>query len=504
LPTSVEFVYGFYGILLAGGTPVPAYPPAGLQQLATFWETLSRMVGACEAKFVILPEALREILTGGAAESLASAVVVTPEDIWEAERSEIELPDPPAEDDLALVQFSSGSTGDPRGVCLTHRNVLSNMHSFLTRMRGQPDDLCVTWLPLYHDMGLIGTLLGALTSGMPLVLIPPTDFLRRPDLWLRLLGKYAATISVAPQFAYNLCVRKVDPASLAGVDLSRLRILLNGAEPISADGVTSFEKRFRPLGLRPRVVTPCYGLAEGTLAASMQPPGSRLRLVPLPGAKPARNASGRGRSRPEVVSTGPPLEGTEVRIRGARGTWLPARRVGEICVRGPSVCAGHMRGGEIVPATDAAGWLATGDLGFLDAGELFITGRVKDLIIIGGRNFYPQDIEAEASILPGLRPGRVVAFGVTVPGRATEGLVIVAETSDESPASAALTVGRLRQQLLGKFGVAPYDAVLIKRGQVPVTTSGKLRRSATRSTYERGAFRDVVYQIRAESAETVG
>jgi acyl-CoA synthetase (AMP-forming)/AMP-acid ligase II len=191
----------------------------------------------------------------------------------------------------------------------------------------------------------------------------------------------------------------------------------------------------------------------------------------------------------------------EVRIRSARGTWLPERRIGEVCLRGPSVCVGHFRRGEIVPATDRRGWLATGDLGFLDGGELFITGRSKDLIIIGGRNYYPQDLEAEASALPGFRPGRVVAFGVTVPGRATEGLVIVAETTDGSPSSAASSVARLRQQLLRKFGVAPYDTVLVGRGQVPLTTSGKLRRSATRASYEKSAFRDVVYQVRSDGPD---
>jgi acyl-CoA synthetase (AMP-forming)/AMP-acid ligase II len=482
---------------------VPAYPPAGLHQLTTFWETLARMVTACRAKVVIMPAALREILTGGAAESLASAVVVTPEDMQEAGGLETDLPPPPSEDDLGLVQFSSGSTGEPRGVCLTHRNLLANVRSFVGRMRLQSQDVCVTWLPLYHDMGLIGTLLGALMSGIPVVLIPPTDFLRRPDLWLRLLGKYGATVSVAPQFAYNLCVRKVDPADLHGVDLSPLRILLNGAEPISAEGVTSFERRFRALGLRPRVVTPCYGLAEGTLASSMQPPGSRLRVVPLPGAKPPAKAGSENRVPPTAVSTGPPLDGLQIRIRSARGAWLPERRIGEVCLRGPSVCVGHFRHGEIVPATDAGGWLATGDLGFLDGGELFITGRSKDLIIIGGRNYYPHDLEAEASVLPGLRPGRVVAFGVTLPGRATEGLVIVAETGDCSPSEAASTVARLRQQLLRKFGVAPYDTVLVGRGEVPLTTSGKVRRSAARTSYEKGLFRQVVYQVREDAtAET--
>jgi acyl-CoA synthetase (AMP-forming)/AMP-acid ligase II len=495
LPTGLDFVFLLWAALRGGATPVPAYPPASLAQLPTFSAGLLRMVGAAGPRLLVVPEALRGVLLADGSLDFGGAKVVTPEEIWEAATSATgELPAPPRADDLALIQFSSGSTGDPRGVCLTHANILANIRDFLTRMSARTDDRCVTWLPLYHDMGLIGTLMGALMSGIELALFPPTDFLRRPELWLRLLGKYRATIGVAPQFAYNLCVRKVHPDALDGVDLSSVRVLLNGAEPIQAAGVEAFQERFRPLGLRRGVVTPCYGLAEATLAACMSVPGRPLRLCQP--KEPETTPGEEWREPQTVVSAGPPMDTVEIRILGPDGAWLRDGEIGEICVRGPSVCRGVVDGGDVVSAVDAEGWLHTKDLGFLDRGELAVTGRQKDLIIIGGRNYYPQDLEAAVEELPGFRAGRVAAFGVTERERATEVLVVVAEANGQPLENSAGSVAQLRQRLLNRFGVAPYDTVLLKRGKIPVTTSGKIRRAQTRADYERNALRDVVYRLR--------
>ncbi len=494
LPTGLDFVFLLWAALRGGATPVPAYPPVSVEQLPTFSSGLLRMVTAAAPRLIVVPRALREVLGDGSA-AFGGATVVTPEEIWEAAASATgELPAPPRADDLALIQFSSGSTGDPRGVCLTHANVVANIRDFLTRISVRADDRCVTWLPLYHDMGLIGTLMGALMSGIELALFPPTDFLRRPDLWLRLMGKYRATLGVAPQFAYNLCVRKVRPEALDGVDLSSVRVLLNGAEPIQAAGVEAFQKRFRPLGLRRDVVTPCYGLSEGTLAACMGVPGKPLRLC-QPAASETRPGE-EWHEPPTAVSAGPPMDTVEVRILGTDGTWLPDGEIGEICIRGPSVCRGIVNGTDVVSAVDAEGWLHTKDLGFLDRGELAVTGRQKDLIIIGGRNYYPQDLEAAVEELPGFRVGRVAAFGVTERERATEVLVVVAETNGEPLQNAAGSVAQVRQLLLSRFGVAPYDTVLLKRGKIPITTSGKIRRAQTRADYERNSLRDVLYRLR--------
>jgi fatty-acyl-CoA synthase len=345
-------------------------------------------------------------------------------------------------------------------------------------------------------MGLIGTLMSTLMAGVRLVLFPPTDFLRKPAFWLQVMGKYGATISVAPQFAYSLCVRKAPAERLGSTDLSRLRVLLNGAEPVQPGGVEAFEQAYRSLGLRSGVVTPCYGLAEATLAACMTVPGQ-----PLATARATRDVEGEAAAgdAPPVVSCGPPMDGTEVRILGADGTWLPEGSVGEICVRGSSVCRGILGSEGMLSATNADGWLATHDLGFLHRGELFVTGRLKDLIIIGGRNIYPQDLEAVAAELPGFRPGRIAAFGVTEPTRATEVLVLVAEYTEASD-QAMQRVTELRRRLLERFGVVPHDTVLLGRGQIPVTTSGKIRRAQTRAEYERDTFSEVVYRLRPPPA----
>jgi acyl-CoA synthetase (AMP-forming)/AMP-acid ligase II len=344
-------------------------------------------------------------------------------------------------------------------------------------------------------MGLIGTLLGPLMVGRPVTLVSPVDFLRQPAIWLRAISKHRATISVAPQFAYNLCVRKVEIEDLAGVDLSSLRVVLNGAEPIYGDGIAAFQKKFRAVGLRPNVVTPCYGLAEATLAACMQIPGKKLRVCRPAGESSSAKRAAKRNGSAEIVSVGPPMDGVEVKIRGLHGQDVTEREEGEICFRAASVCTGVLDENGISRITDDEGWLRTGDLGFLDRGELCVTGRLKDLIIIGGRNLYPHDLEAVAGEIAGLRPGRIVAFGLREPEKATEGLVIVAESTQADSHEAALCVGRLRRLLLDRFGIAPHDTVLVKRGQIPLTTSGKLRRSETKNVYERGGFGDALFRV---------
>jgi acyl-CoA synthetase (AMP-forming)/AMP-acid ligase II len=315
-----------------------------------------------------------------------------------------------------------------------------------------------------------------------------------------MIGKYRATISVAPHFAFNLCVRKVHPDDLAGVDLSSLRVILNGAEPIQPQGVAAFQKLYRPLGLKPGVVTPCYGLAEATLAATMAPFGRKLVL-----AQPGPQQNGRGpaaktrHSNSKMVSVGPPMQSMEIRIVTENGRVARPGRVGEIHIRGDSVCKGYLSMRGMKRATGADGWLPTGDLGFFDGGELYVTGRLKDLIIIGGRNVYPQEVEEVAGKIAGFRPGRVAAFGVVEPERATEVLVIVAETHEMPATEAAGAVAKLRQQLLNRFAVVPYDTVLVRGGEIPRTTSGKLRRGQTREDYEGGGFQNPIYHARSHS-----
>jgi acyl-CoA synthetase (AMP-forming)/AMP-acid ligase II len=457
------------------------------------------MVALSKARHVVVPTPLRDLLMQQTHAGLKNVSILAPEEIWPVKGSDERIPPPVRSEDPAVVQFSSGSTGEPRGICLTHRNILSNVRAFAERMRVQPDDMVVTWLPLYHDMGLIGTMIAPLATGVPLALLPPTDFLRQPSFWLRVMAKYNATISVAPQFAYSLCARKVHTGTLDGVDLSSVRILLNGAEPIQAHAVRRFERTFAPLGMRRNVVTPCYGLGEGTLAVSMVHPRKGLRVEtirPEVGKVPGSHERRRG---VPVVSAGPPMSGTEVRVLGPRDSWQPDGRIGEICVRSPSVCRGYLTPEGMIPAVDDRGWLRTGDLGFVLDGEVFVTGRKKDLIIIGGRNLYPQDIEEEAAKINGVRLGRVAAFGIREPKRGTEGLVVLAEANGKDSAS-PFTANQIRRQILHRFAVSAYDIVLLGRGQIPVTTSGKLRRAQAKQSYLEGQLGEVLYQLHAGGA----
>jgi acyl-CoA synthetase (AMP-forming)/AMP-acid ligase II len=497
LPTSTDFMFFFWGTLLTGGTSVPAYPPARWTQLASFSHSLARMIDITQAKLAIVPGILRDFLRDNPAEQLDLSRVVTPEEIWAATPSDVE-PELPAANDPALIQFSSGSTGEPSGICLTHSNILSNVRGFVERMRIQRDDVVVSWLPLYHDMGLIGTMIGPLMADVTLVSIPPTDFLKRPDFWLRMISKHHGTISVAPQFAYSLCVRKVHPAQLEGVDLSSIRILLNGAEPIHAADIDAFETQFAPVGMPRNTVTPCYGLGEATLAVAMRHPNSGLHSALRPPdseddlVPPLENSEDAA----IVTSVGPPLRGVEVRITTHEGAAAPDRTIGEICVRAPSVTAGYMTGKGIEQAVDADRWLHTGDLGFVSDGELYVTGRKKDLIIVGGRNVYPQDVEEEVAKLPGLRPGRIAAFGVPDPDRGTEVLVVVAETNGVGPEDPQKALTELRKQILSRFAISPFDIVIVGRTQLPLTTSGKLRRFQTRAEYLKESFAEVIARLR--------
>ncbi len=497
LPTSTDFIFFFWGTLLAGGTSVPAYPPARWTQLESFSGALQRMMSITKAKLAIVPGILRDYLRDNPTEGLDFSRIATPEQVWAAEPSD-EEPVLPKPDDPALIQFSSGSTGEPRGICLTHANILANVSGFVDRMCIQPEDVVVSWLPLYHDMGLIGTMIGPLMADVELVSIPPQDFLRRPDFWLRVLGEHKGTVTVAPQFAYSLCVRKVHPSQLEGVDLSSLRILLNGAEPIHAADIEAFEKQFESIGMPKGTVTPCYGLGEATLAVTMRhpqtgihgtlrPPDVEDDLIPPPAS--SEDAA-------IVTSVGPTLKGVEVRIISHDGQVEPEGKIGEICVRGATVCAGYVTAKGVESAIDPEGWLPTGDLGFLSAGELYVTGRKKDLIIVGGRNLYPQDVEEEAARIEGLRPGRIAAFGIPEPDRGTEVLVVVAETNVVGPEDPVKALSQLRKQILARFGVTPYDMVIVGRTQLPLTTSGKLRRFQTRTEYLRASFTEVIARSR--------
>lgn len=483
LPTSPEFVYSFYGTLMCGATAVPLYPPAGAHQLAAFSENLARVGEEAHARTVISLPALDEYMAAG-------LELVPPHELAQATEDDASLP-AVAPDDLALIQFSSGSTGAPRGVALTHHNVVANIRGYQSAIAIHPPDVCVSWLPLYHDMGLIGVLIGTVVTQIPLALASPLDFLARPRLWLELLSKYRASIAVSPQFAFNVCLAKIAEDDLEGLDLSAVRVMLNGAEPTDLDVIRRFEQRFARAGLRSGVVTPCYGLAEHALAVSMGEPGrdvvhryvSRESNEVLP-ALPGREEPGAL----EVASDGRPIPGTEVAILDATGEPLPGETIGEIAVRSECVCKGYVTRDGLAAAVDDSGWLRTGDLGFVADGELFAVDRLKDTIVVAGRNVYSHDIERAVTGVRGIRPGRAVVFGVRDPELGTESLVVAAESLPDQREELLRRAAAVRAVVVQSFGLTPRDVVLLPKGRVPLTSSGKVRRHRVRQDYEAGAL----------------
>jgi acyl-CoA synthetase (AMP-forming)/AMP-acid ligase II len=384
----------------------------------------------------------------------------------------------------------------PKGVELTHRNLLANIRSAGKALGFRSGDVGVIWLPLYHDMGLIGAVLGTLHFSIPLILFSPVDFIQNPKRWLWAVHKYRGTLSAAPNFAYSLCARKVKDSEIEGLDLSSWRLAINGAEPIHPETLEGFSRRFAPYGFSSSMFLSAYGLAEATLAVSFTaldaPPPVRTydrEGLELKGvAAPVQPAAGRGTDSKSVswVSAGRPIPEHRVRITDADGRDLPERTVGSVTVQGPSLMRGYFRNPEATRSAIRDGWLYTGDLGFIDGGELFITGRSKDVIIKGGRNYYPQDIEAAAGSIEGVRPGCVTAFSVPNPAQGTEEVVVVAETRLRSSRSRGRLGQEIRKKVHQDVGCGLDRVLLVPPGTVSKTSSGKLQRSLSRQRYLSG------------------
>jgi 1-acyl-sn-glycerol-3-phosphate acyltransferase len=355
------------------------------------------------------------------------------------------------------------------------------------------DDVGVTWLPLYHDMGLIGAWFAPLYHGMPVVSMSPLAFLARPVRWLEAISRHRATVTAAPNFAYDLCARKIADADLAGLDLSSWRCALNGAEAVLAGTIDRFTTRFAPLGFRADAMLPVYGLAEGSLCVTAPPPHRAPKIARL-----SRDAFQRGRliepaapgdSQPlTFVACGRPIPGHELRIVTDAGRPRAARVEGHVQFRGPSSMQGYFQDPDATAAVvREGGWIDTGDFGFVDEdGDLFVTGRAKDVIIAGGRNIYPQEVEEAVAEVPGVRRGCVAAFGVQDPRTGTERLVVIAETRGALPPEGSPLHGAVGEAIVTAIGI-PADAVVFARpGSIPKTSSGKIRRSTARQLYETG------------------
>ncbi len=490
LPTSRDFFTAFAGILLSGGVPVPLYPPFSLDKIEEYVGRQVDILVNSLAGVLITVERGRSL--GHVLRSRAPnlRVVTTVEELQGSQNAAPALSvDPTAP---ALIQYTSGSTGDPKGALLSHRNLLSNIRAIGEALELKPTDVGVSWLPLYHDMGLIGCWLTPLVFGFPITIMSPLTFLSRPERWLWAIHSRRATLSAAPNFGYELCVRKIQEEALEGLDLSSWRGALNGAEPVSADTISRFSRRFAAYGFEPQAMTPVYGLAESSLALSIPPIGhgpriERISRDPLESEMRAMPASDSDKTALRFVSAGSPLPGHELRVVDEEGKELPERVEGALYFRGPSTMKGYFRNTEATESISKPdGWLDSGDRAFVVEGEYFITGRTKDIIIRAGRNLYPQAIEEAVAEVEGVRRGCVVAFGVNDTRLGTEKIVVVAEArvdGDDARKGIALMI---QQRLTELLGIGADEVLVVPPRTVPKTSSGKLRRSSCRKQYLRG------------------
>lgn len=501
LPTSLDYFHAFFGVLLAGGVPVPLYPPIRLSQIEDHLQRQAGILNNSNATFLIaMPEA-RPLtrLIKSLVESLQE--VLTLPDL-DASGSVNRLV--PRAEDVALLQYTSGSTGSPKGVSLTHANLLSNIRAMGKATRASSADVFVSWLPLYHDMGLIGAWLGSLYFAMPLVLMSPISFLARPERWLWAIHRFRGTLSAAPNFAFELCSTRIDEEHLKGLDLSSWRMALNGAEPVSPSTLDSFCARFNPYGFDSKAMAPVYGLAESSVGLAFPPPGrgpliDRIRRESLMRDSRALPAEPSDSTALRFVGCGSALPWHQIRIVDEQDREVPEREVGRLQFKGPSCTSGYFRNPEETRRLFHGKWLDSGDLAYIAAGEVYLTGRVKDLIIRGGRNLYPQSLEEEVGTVQGIRRGRVAVFGSKDPESGTERLVVLAETRVRSAKRRVELHREIVEKTLSLLGLPPDDVVLAPPNTILKTSSGKIRRSANRALYESGSFggkaRDVRLQL---------
>ncbi|MBK1720207.1 AMP-binding protein [Thiocystis violacea] len=489
LPTGLDYFFSFLGILVAGGVPVPIYPPARPQQLEDHLRRHARLLdNAGTSLLVTVPEA-RAVAKLLRAQVPSLHGVLTLEGLeGTAPLADWATPEP---GDLAFLQYTSGSTGDPKGVMLTHADLLANIRAMGEAIAIGPEDVFVSWLPLYHDMGLIGAWLGSLYFGVPLISMSPLAFLARPRRWLQAIHTHRGTLSAAPNFAYELCLTRLSDRQLEGLDLSCWRRAFNGAEPVSADTLRRFAAHFAPCGFRADALAPVYGLAEAAVGLAFPPADRGPRVDCIDRVRFA----GSGYALPvpcedpdvlEVVACGRPLPGYRTRVVDGEGRELPERHEGLLQFQGPSATQGYYRRPDATAGLIRDGWHETGDRAYLAGGDIHLTGRVKDLIIRGGRNLYPYEVEQALGELPGIRKGCVVAFAAKDPRQGSERLVIVAESKERDPARRAALSQRARELATDILGLPPDEIVLAPPRAVLKTSSGKLRRGDTRERYLAG------------------
>jgi fatty-acyl-CoA synthase len=484
LPTCIEFMDAFFGCQTAGLIPVPLYPPVRLGRLEEYYAKTGAMLREVEASAVVCDRRVRRVFGQVIRRYSPPLGMMAAEDLCQG---------PPAEaaevgaDTIAMAQFSSGTTKAPKPVGLTHRQILSNVDAILSQVPILQDPPHVpagcSWLPLYHDMGLIGCIFPAMSVPGKLALIPPEAFLSNPSLWLRAISRHHAIVSPAPNFAYALCAERIKDGELEGCDLSGWKLALNGAEPVAPAHLRAFLQRFSRYGLLPEAICPVYGLAEAALAVtfsdSTKPFLTRHFNRDKMADGLAEEVSRESDSSMEIVGVGRPLPGFGIQIRSVQGSPLPEGRIGQIWAAGPSLMSGYLNG---APSPLRGGWLDTGDIGFEYGGELYISGRSKDVVILRGRNHSPHDIEQAVDCIPGVRTGCAAALGEQ--SENGEQLLLFLEYREMREDLAE----ECRRAVLSATGLDPDLVVLLEPGTLPRTSSGKIRRQETLKRFRDGSL----------------
>jgi fatty-acyl-CoA synthase len=499
LPDSAEFIDCIFAAMLAGAIAVPIYPPMNLGQFDAYLANTTHILRQAGCSVVITDARVRPIL-GKLMTSVPELKAI------ETYAGMLKDVAPAAEprgvvvraDDIAFLQFTSGSTARPKGVTLTHANLMANIAAIGSGAGIQisRESSGVSWLPLYHDMGLIGFVFTPIvfdTKGI--LFISPLMFLKRPSIWLRQLSEQKASITFAPNFAYGLCTTRVKESELTGVDLSQLHVAGCGAEPIQYGTLRAFADRYAPYGFRSTAFLPCYGMAEHSLAVTFVDLQAELKADRVDAEALARRsaepARADGSPAIDVVCCGRVFPEHELRIVDDAGEPLGERLVGQIELKGPSVMQGYWGDPERTAEAFHDGWLRTGDLGYLADGELYVCGRSKDLIIVHGRNYHPQDIEWQASQVDGVRRGNVIAFGIHHPELGREYVAVACEVrpsgaSAEADAADEVLRGQIQTQILAALSLRVDEVILLPPGSLPKTSSGKLQRSKAAEMFARG------------------
>jgi fatty-acyl-CoA synthase len=484
--TGAGFAAAFFGAVYAGGLPVPLPLPTSFGGRSAYVDQLKVQLGSCDPSLLLFPPEISEMTrqAGGSIRSLDWAELAA------VPQSDSKLPEAHP-DAIAYLQYSSGSTRFPHGVAITHRALLHNLRAHGIGLRVGDEDRCVSWLPWYHDMGLVGCVLSTIALQVSVDYLKTEDFARRPLAWLEMITRNPGyTVSYSPTFGYDICARRMSSQTRAEdrFDLSRWRVAGNGADMIRPDVMQAFVDAFAGAGFNASAFCPSYGLAEATLAVSLMPPGEGIRIE-LVEETELSGADSAGDERPRryraIVNCGKPVHGMEVEVRGEDGRPLGDRSIGRIFVRGGAVMVGYFRDEESTAAClSADGWLDTGDMGYMSNGYIFIVGRAKDMIIINGRNYWPQDIEWAVEQLPGFKSGDIAAFAVTAPsGEETPAVLVHCRVSD--PEERGRLRDDIRERIHAITGITPVVELVPPR-TLPRTSSGKLSRTKARSLYLSG------------------